>query len=189
MGARTAIQLALVASTTVLMIHSTPSHLGHQRRGELPAGAAGHTHGIDPGTAAARAAGDARHQATLVRPTAFVPPSRPASPRDVFGHLPLSVEPNVGQASDGVQFVARGRSDSIALTRAETVLMRGSIGPASQPVGAARMPEGPAVVDVDASGDLVLRLEDGDEGRRLRRPVALPECLMPRNSCRYSTEK
>ena len=188
MGARTAIQLALVASTTVLMIHSTPSHLGHQRRGELPARGQG-IPWHDPGTAAARAAGDARHQATLVRPTAFVPPSRPASPRDVFGQLPLSVEPNVGQASDGVQFVARGRSDSIALTRAETVLMRGSIGPASQPVGAARMPEGPAVVDVDASGDLALRLEDGDQGRRLRRPVALPECLMPRNSCRYSTEK
>lgn len=162
MGARTAIQLAFVASTTVLMIHSTPSHPGHQRRGELPARAVVHTHGIDPGAAAARAAGDARHQATLVRPTAFVPPSRPASPRDVFGQLPLSVEPNVGQASDGVQFVARGRGDSIAL---------------------------PTAVDVDASGDLVLRVEDGDKGRRVQRALAFPECLMPRNSCGSSIEK
>ena len=150
MGAFTAIQLAFVASTTVLIIHSTPSHLGHQRRGELPARAVVHTHGIDPGTAAARAAGDARHQATLARPTAFVPPSRPASPRDVFGQLRLSVEPNVGQASDGVQLVARGRGD--------------------------------------ASGDLILRLEDADEGRRVQRALAFPECLMPRNSCRSSIE-
>ena len=120
MGARTAIQLA---AAILVIIHATPCQLGHQRRGVLPA------------------------RASLARPTAFVPPSRPDSPRDVFVRLPLSVEPNVGQASDGVQFVARGHGDS------------------------------------------VLRLEDGDEGRRLRRSVALPECLMPRNSCHSSTEE
>ena len=150
MGARSAIQLALAASTILVIIHATPGHLGHQRSGVLPS----------------RAVGDARHQAGLARPIAFVPPSRPASSRDMFGQPPLSVEPNVGQASDDVRVVARGRGDFIA-----------------------RVPKGPAAVDVDASADLALRLEDGDEGRRPRQPLAFPECLMPRNSCGSSIEK
>ena len=141
MGARSAIQLAFAASTILVIIQATPCHQGHQRRGVVPA----------------RAVGDARHQVSLARPIAFVPLSRPAS-RDVFGQLPLSVEVNAGQVSDGAQLVARGRGDSIALTRAETVLT-------------------------------TRRLVDDEEGHRLRRPVALPECLMPRNSCGYSTEQ
>lgn len=105
MGARSAIQLALAASTILVIIHVMPLHLAHQRRGVLPARAAVHAQGRYPGTVAEHAPGDARHQATLVRPTAFVPP---------------------------VQFVARGRADSIALTEAETVpTMRRSIGSAS----------------------------------------------------------
>ena len=105
MGARSAIQLALAASTILVTIHATPCHQWHQRRGVLPARAAVHTQAIYPGTVAAHAPGDARHRATLVRPKAFVPP---------------------------VQFVARGRADPIALTEAETVAtMRRSIGSAS----------------------------------------------------------
>jgi hypothetical protein len=105
MGVRSAIQLALAASTLLVIIHATPCHQGHQRRGMLPARAAVHTQAIYPGTVAAHAPGDARHQATFVRPTAFVPP---------------------------VQFVARGRADSIAFAEAETVpTMRRSIGSAS----------------------------------------------------------
>ena len=96
-------------------------------------------------------------RATLARPIAFVPPLRPVSPRD---------EAHVGQASDGVKVVARGRGDFIA-----------------------RVPERPAPVDVDASGDFAPRLENRDEGRRVPRTLAFPECLMPRNSCGFSREK